>query len=241
MNREFMAGASSIENLAPTAARTSTLTGTAVDVLDYDGGAMVVLDSAAGTGDTLTTNGGFGSDTGWTKGTGWTIAAGVASCDGTQTDVSDLEQNQALTEGVSYTVTYTLSSVTAGSITPRLGGTAGVTRTANGTYTEVITCGAGVDPKLELRADADFVGNVDNVAVYDISLAAKIQHCETSDGSFADVTGATFSTVRGIASQQKIAINLTKVKRYIKLIGTIAGTNPSFTFSGNLIGLKQNT
>ena len=123
----------------------------------------------------------------------------------------------------------------------RISSTAGMARTVNGTYTENIVCGAGVDPKLALRADADFIGSVDNVAVYDISLSGKIQHCDTSDGSFADIAGAAFSAVHGIASQQKIAVNLTKAKRYIKFIGTIAGTNPSFTFSANLIGLKQKT
>lgn len=43
-----------LANCHPTAARTTTGAGSAVDVLDYDGDLLLVLDSAAGTGTTPT-------------------------------------------------------------------------------------------------------------------------------------------------------------------------------------------
>lgn len=44
------AGISTLVNLFPSAARTSSANGTGVDIADYEGNAAVVLDSAAGTG-----------------------------------------------------------------------------------------------------------------------------------------------------------------------------------------------
>lgn len=113
----------------------------------------------------LTTNGTFASDTGWNKGTGWTISGGVATC-GVHAAVSDLSQNQLVTSGQSYPVTYTITR-TAGTITPILGGTNGTVRNSNGTWTETIACGAGTDPKLIFRADAAFRGTITNIAVGD--------------------------------------------------------------------------
>lgn len=113
----------------------------------------------------LVTNGTFASDTSWTKGTGWTIAAGVASSDASQAGNSDLEQNQAgglLQNGVAYQVTYTIT-LSAGTITPMIGGTAGTTRNSSGTFQETIY--AGATQVIAMRADADFNGTVDNFQV----------------------------------------------------------------------------
>jgi hypothetical protein len=117
-------------------------------------------DSAAHMPDVVT-NGAFATDTDWTKGTGWTIGAGVADCDGTQADVSDLSQDVGAVEGVSYSVTYTVTR-SAGTITPVLGGTSGTARSTADTFTETIV--AGADGILLFLADADFVGTIDDVS-----------------------------------------------------------------------------
>ena len=113
-------------------------------------------------------NGDFATDTLWTKGTGWTIAALVASSDGTQAGDSDLTQiganlTNALVQGATYTVTFTVTAYTAGNVTPVVGDTEGTDRAATGTFTEQIVAGAGVD--IDIRADVDFVGSIDNVIV----------------------------------------------------------------------------
>ena len=107
----------------------------------------------------------FADDTGVTLGDGWTIAAGVASSDGTQGADSDLEQTSdvILIEGEYYSVTVTVANRSAGSVVPVVGGTEGTDRSTNATFTEVIR--AGSDQKLILRADSTFVGDVDDFSV----------------------------------------------------------------------------
>jgi hypothetical protein len=110
-------------------------------------------------------NGGFGSDTLWTKGDGWTIAAGLASSDGTQAAVSNLTQTTSnLGAGQVYLVTFVVVVVSAGSVTAKLGDTAGTAQTAVGSYTEKLTqSGAGLAFLIE--ASEDFVGDIDNIVV----------------------------------------------------------------------------
>jgi len=111
----------------------------------------------------LVTNGDFASDTNWTKGTGWTIASGVANSDATQSADSDLTENTlVLVSGNTYEVTFTVTNYVAGNVTAVAGGTEGTDRAANGTFTENIVS-AGAD--LDIRADLDFDGDIDNVIV----------------------------------------------------------------------------
>jgi hypothetical protein len=116
----------------------------------------------------LITNGVFAADTNWTKGTGWTIAAGVASSSGAQSDDADLTQTITPTAGLIYKVVFTVSGYSAGNVCAVVGDTEGTDRAANGTYTEYIMAGAGTD--FDIRADLNFVGSIDNVAVYATSL-----------------------------------------------------------------------
>ena len=108
------------------------------------------------------TNGTFDDDSSWDKGVGWTIASDVAHCDGTQAGNSDLDQNSILIDAVDFEIVFTVSNYSAGTITPYCGsGTAGTARSANGTYTETLTCATSTD--LILRGNVDFVGDIDNV------------------------------------------------------------------------------
>jgi len=111
----------------------------------------------------LITNGGFATDSDWAKGPGWSIAAGVASSDGSQAGDSDLNQALSLTSGQTYEVEFTVSNFSAGNVTPVAGDTEGTDRAANGTFTENIVAGAGGD--IDIRADLDFIGDIDDVTV----------------------------------------------------------------------------
>jgi hypothetical protein len=112
----------------------------------------------------VVTNGTFAADTNWNKGTCWTIAGGVADCDGTQVDSSQtLNQTGALTLAVTYRTRYTVKNCTAGSVAISLGGAAGVSRTTNGVYEEVITCNSNTT--IFFIPDADFVGEIDDVII----------------------------------------------------------------------------
>lgn len=86
----------------------------------------------------LVANGTFSSDTLWTK-TTWTIAAGVATIAAAATDT--MTQIVAITPGVNYSVTFTVTSFTGGTVTPILGGTSGTARGSAATFTETIKAG----------------------------------------------------------------------------------------------------
>ena len=131
-------------------------------------------------GDTLdlVTNGAFATDTDWTKGDGWTIGSGVASCDGSQAANTDLEQDpSALNEGQAYRVIFTVSNYSAGTVTPVIGGTAGTSRSANGTYTETIIAGSG--DAIALRGNASFAGDADDFSVAPIAVLPTADNTNT--------------------------------------------------------------
>lgn len=129
----------------------------------------VTLDSIDGSGSPeLVTNGGFDADSDWTKGTGWTIATGVASCDGTQIADSDLSQAVTLTNSWAHLVEFTVDNHSAGTVTPVVGGTAGTSRNSDGTYSEIITTSTA--DTVIIRADSDFVGDIDNVSAKTASI-----------------------------------------------------------------------
>lgn len=105
-------------------------------------------------------NGDFATDTDWTKGSGWSIGSGVATATSAS---SDLEQTAGFTieEGVSYTITYTITR-SAGTVTPKIGGTSGESRSSSGTYVETIIAGSTQVIAFE---GSGFSGTVDNVDV----------------------------------------------------------------------------
>lgn len=130
------------------------------------------------------TNGTFASDTGWTKGTGWTIAAGVATATGAISTALSQTAAIALIPGYSYTVTFTITAFTAGTIAVSLGGgTAGTARGSAATFVETIV--AGSDGLIKFNT-VGFTGSIDNVTVSGWILGTGW----TTDGSTAIATGA---------------------------------------------------
>ena len=71
------------------------------------------------------------------------------------------------------------------------------------------------------------------------TLDIKLTECATTGGTYTDLSGATFTQVTGSASMQTLAINKDSSKRFIKIVQTIGGSSPTFTFSINLIGVKK--
>ncbi len=130
---------------------------------------------AVGGADVIIT-GDFASDSDWDKGTGWAIAAGIASK--TAGTGSDLGQTvDPLTSGIWYKLTYTVSGRTAGAITPKFGTAAGVARSTNATFTEIVKANAAA---FDLSADSSFDGDIDDVIVVPYTLAEMLDLVETS-------------------------------------------------------------
>lgn len=128
------------------------------------------------------TNGGFDSDTNWTKGTGWSIGSGVATkTAGTSTY---LTQTYPLVVGASYQITFTVTAYTAGQVRPALAGgasTGGTYRSAVGTYTETLVAATG-NALIGFQADASFAGSIDDVSI------ALVGELLPVDGATASVT-----------------------------------------------------
>jgi len=134
-------------------------------VSEWDGTTFQNTTFTGAAGDTVAVNGGFATDTDWTKGTGWTIASGKASCDGSQTDVSDLYQS-VLVADTRYAISFTVSNYSQGKIRPQAGATNGTYVTSNGSYYEVLVC--TTTAVFSMEADADFIGSIDDVVIQPI-------------------------------------------------------------------------
>ncbi len=130
-----------------------------------------VTNPAVSTGRELVTNGGFDTDTIWTKGTGWTIASGVAHA----ANITD--SNLSLTPfpvtiGRVYQFTYTISNYSAGTFRVYVGNSnVTVSSTANGTYTQTIIA-AGTGNQILVRASGGATADIDNVSVTELNIPA---------------------------------------------------------------------
>ena len=72
------------------------------------------------------------------------------------------------------------------------------------------------------------------------TMDVKVQHCATSGGSYADVSGATFTQVTDAAAAlEGITLDMDALAGYIKIVATIAGTSPSFIYGVALAARKQ--
>ena len=57
-----------------------------------------------------------------------------------------------------------------------------------------------------------------------ISYAIKITECDTSGGTYTDVTGGAFTTTSAnTALVEKIYLNVSELKQYLKISSTVAG------------------
>ena len=75
----------------------------------------------------------------WTLGTGWTISSSQLRKSASGTGTARPNPALAITAGVTYDISITVTNLTAGSFSYTLGGVSGGTISANGTYTNAIT------------------------------------------------------------------------------------------------------
>lgn len=114
----------------------------------------------------------IGAGTGWTAGTDWSFSGNKAvKAAGAGSGTLSLDETFPIA-GHTYRVTYTVSSRTAGGVTPSIGGASGTAVTADGTYTEDIlaTTSAG---KLTFTPASDASAlSLDDIYVYDLDVYA---------------------------------------------------------------------
>lgn len=80
----------------------------------------------------------------------------------------------------------------------------------------IVTCGAasGTTPTLDL----------------------KVQYSADGSTGWTDITGATFTQLTAAGRE---AIRFVSPQRYIRIVATIAGTTPSFTFGVIVVGVER--
>lgn len=103
------------------------------------------------------------------------------------------------------------------------------------TFTSTVT-GSGVDM---IHADGRCfaVQHVGTVSGTSPILDGKIQESDAPGSGYTDIAGAAFTSVT--ASNNLQIISFTRSKRYLRYVGTIAGTSPSFTLAVLLGGQKK--
>lgn len=69
------------------------------------------------------------------------------------------------------------------------------------------------------------------------SLAGKFQESDALSSGYADITGATFTATGTSETLQIIGFN--RSKRYVRFVGTITGTSPSFTLAVVVLQQKK--
>lgn len=114
-------------------------------------------------GPELVSNGGFATDTWWSKDTGVAITGGA--CVFSATTSRGVYRSSLTQIGKCYVVTYTVV-VNSGAIRPLIAGSFGVSRTTSGTYTEVLSGTSGA--LFGLFANPSFDGAVDNVSLREV-------------------------------------------------------------------------
>lgn len=100
----------------------------------------------------------------------------------------------------------------------------------------------GVSSAIDL---ADYEGeivlavDVANVSGTTPTLDFKLTECDTTGGSYTDVTGGGGTQVTTVASFQKISLNSNEMKQFVKLSYTLAGTTPVYLASAKIYAVKK--
>ncbi len=67
----------------------------------------------------------------------------------------------------------------------------------------------------------------------------KLQHSDDGATNWTDVTGAAFAAVGTVASEQTLKINADRLKKFVRVVDTLAGGANAISRSVTLVGKKQ--
>lgn len=160
---------------APTALGVLIIRGGGDHQFDVDNVSVKEVKTIAKPSTELITNGGFDTDTDWTRESGagsWTISNGVATANDT---FSYLFQNISVKKNTTYQITFTIVDYVSGDIKVGFYGTPtilGTTHASVGTFVENLTTGAGPG-SFALDPQNAFSGSIDNVSVKEVKALIK--------------------------------------------------------------------
>lgn len=179
-------------------------------------------------GQELVTNGTFtGSATGWTLGTNWAYSADHACANNAAAGQTLSQTIASLVDGKMYRVVYTVTAYTSGDVAVTIGGTTGATRSADGTYSELLVTTAGTTLSFE-RVAVDFRGCIDDVSV-------TLLDCWELSAGWEWVNGAMcLSTAPANLTQNIAAISNGQIYQLTFTISNyVTGTLTPFVGGGN--------
>ena len=165
-------------------------------------------------GSDMITNGGFDSDTVWTRQSGWTIGSGVATCDGTNASyVYQSSGTGGLPQNTKISVSLDITSYTSGSV--RIGATTVTSDTVSGlgTHTAIFTTRSGGDSGIEILSNS-FIGSIDNVVIK--------KHRGGNDGTASNATTSIVipeGSTEGRDNQGFLLSDTTSISNGIRLHG----------------------
>lgn len=154
-------------------------------------------------------NGGFDSDTVWTKQAPWTIAGGVANCDGSQVSNKSIFQAIAQVDDKLYRCGFTILNRIGGKVRLNLNGTnSGTFKNSNDDHVEYIfqTTGTG-NKNTAAQTDVNYNGDIDDFSVREVQISwipygtntieidetnnqLKISYVNNDKGAFLDFSDA---------------------------------------------------
>ena len=154
-----LADANTVRNIANFMPAFENLIGESLAADNVDDGVMDVAVAASTAG------------TNWTTNADWdvnTTTANKAHCAAAGLGATLAQTSNPSIAGEKYLVKYTISGIAAGGVNAEIGGIGGTSRTANGTYVEVITASNTNALKFKSAAGG-FTGDIDDVIVYPLS------------------------------------------------------------------------
>lgn len=134
-------------------------------------------------GSELVVNGGFDTDSIWSKGAGVTISGGTANFSGLAGDTQQI----ILVSGKTYKYSFEIKNYVSGTITLYFGTTTTGVKNSNGVYSgTIISNGTNID-----FFTTNFIGSIDNVSVQEVlnSVYTVTDATQTTESSQPRVTG----------------------------------------------------
>lgn len=209
----------------------------------------LALDKSKGLvlGSEAVVNGGFATDTDWTKGSGWTISGGVASCDGS-VQFSQLSQPNVTPLSKYFKVSFTLVSKGASVTNLRvvLGGAfvGQVDVTSAGTYSGVFfNSGGSLTFALQTQAGtgAAFAVSIDNISVKELPGNHATQATLASRPTYGIVPlGGRRNLLLNTDTLATQNVTVTAVSHVLSFTGTGTITLSGVSTAGPLVGTGVN-
>ena len=155
----------------------------------------------------LVTNGGFDTDSNWTKGSNTTIANGKATTTGTGAFGSVIYQSISLVSGKFYKISIDIEKQSGSQLIARWGSQNAIASlNSTGTFTNYFQANSTGSQLLNIfeQTGGDFVGSIDNVSVVEVGQNWRFY---TENTEVTSQGGRVYSTSDG-SVMQHIATNL---------------------------------